>query len=69
MNWDRIAGKWKKLKGSARQRWGKLNGDPLAIVTGQREQTSGTTQERFGITKENAERELSRVVKANESNR
>ena len=24
MNWDRIEGKWKQLKGSVKQQWGKL---------------------------------------------
>jgi uncharacterized protein YjbJ (UPF0337 family) len=67
MNWDRIAGKWKKLKGNARQRWGKLSGDRLGVVTGQREHISGTTQETFGIMKEKAERQLRRVDNANDS--
>ena len=67
MNWDRIAGKWKKLKGSARQRWGELSGNRLRIVTGQREHISGATQETFGVLKEKAERQLRRVDRANDS--
>ena len=27
MNWDRIEGQWKQLKGKAQQRWGKLTDD------------------------------------------
>jgi len=67
MNWDRIAGKWKKLVGNARQRWGKLSGNRLRIVTGQREHIAGTTQETFGIIKEKAEQQFRQVDKANDS--
>ena len=32
MNWDTIAGNWKQLAGKARQQWGKLADDDLALV-------------------------------------
>ena len=32
MNWDQIEGKWKQLKGSAKERWGKLTDDDLDAI-------------------------------------
>lgn len=58
MNWDQIAGNWKKLSGSAREQWGKLTDDDMQIVKGNREQLIGMLQERYGYAKEKAEREI-----------
>jgi len=27
MNWDQVEGKWKQIKGSVKERWGKLTDD------------------------------------------
>ena len=37
MNWDQIAGKWKQLKGSAKQQWGKLTDDDIDYISGSRD--------------------------------
>lgn len=58
MNWDQIEGKWEQFKGNAREQWGKLTDDELAEARGNREQLSGLVQERYGKTKEEAEREI-----------
>ena len=58
MNWDQIEGKWEQVKGSAREQWGKLTDDELAEARGNREQLAGLIQERYGKTKEEAEREI-----------
>jgi uncharacterized protein YjbJ (UPF0337 family) len=58
MNWDQIQGKWKQLKGSARQKWGRLTDDDLEFIAGNRDQFAGRLQERYGIAKEEAERQL-----------
>ncbi|TCS67436.1 uncharacterized protein YjbJ (UPF0337 family) [Primorskyibacter sedentarius] len=58
MNWDQIEGKWEQFKGSAREQWGKLTDDELAEARGNREQLAGLIQERYGKTKEEAEREI-----------
>lgn len=56
MNWDQIEGKWKQFKGSARQQWGMLTDDDLAMIAGSREKFVGKLQERYGITKDEAQR-------------
>ena len=58
MNWDQVVGKWKQLKGSVRERWGKLTDDDLDTIAGEQDQFVGKNQERYGITREQAQREL-----------
>ncbi len=58
MNWDQIEGKWEQFKGSARERWGELTDDDLARAKGNREQLAGVIQERYGDSKEAAERQV-----------
>ena len=58
MNWDQIEGKWKQLKGSAKQQWGKLTDDDLNVIGGQKDKLVGTIQERYGIQKDQAQREV-----------
>jgi uncharacterized protein YjbJ (UPF0337 family) len=58
MNWDRIEGNWKQVKGSARERWGKLTDDELDVVAGKREQLLGKIQEKYGVARDEAERQV-----------
>ncbi len=58
MNWDQIEGKWKQMKGSVKQQWGKLTDDDLDVIAGNKDQLVGKIQERYGISKEKAELEL-----------
>jgi uncharacterized protein YjbJ (UPF0337 family) len=58
MNWDQVQGKWKQVKGEAKTRWGKLTDDDLDVVAGQRDQLVGRIQERYGIAKDQAQKEV-----------
>ncbi len=58
MNWDRIEGNWKQVKGRARQQWGKLTDDHLDVINGKREALAGKIQETYGIGKDEAERQV-----------
>ena len=58
MNWDRIEGNWKQLKGKARTRWGKLTDDDVDTLGGKKDQIVGKIQERYGIQKDEAERQV-----------
>lgn len=58
MDWNRIEGNWKQLKGKVKEQWGKLTDDDFDIVAGRREQLAGKLQERYGIAKEEAERQI-----------
>ena len=57
MNWDQFEGKWKQMKGSVKEQWGKLTDDDLDRISGQRDQLVGRIQERYGLAKEAAEKQ------------
>ena len=59
MNWDQISGNWEKMKGQLRQRWGDLTDDDLAKAEGKREELVGRIQQRYGIKREQADKEVS----------
>jgi uncharacterized protein YjbJ (UPF0337 family) len=58
MNWDIIAGDWKQFKGQVKEKWGKLSNDQLDMIAGRRDQLAGMVQETYGITKDQAERQI-----------
>jgi uncharacterized protein YjbJ (UPF0337 family) len=57
MNWDQIEGKWKQVKGSAKQQWAKLTDDDLTYISGKKDELIGRIQERYGISREEAQRQ------------
>ncbi|KUO60572.1 MAG: hypothetical protein APF80_02630 [Alphaproteobacteria bacterium BRH_c36] len=58
MNWDQIEGKWKQFKGSAKQQWGELTDDELDRAAGRRDKLEGIIQERYGVAKEEAKKQV-----------
>ena len=58
MNWDRIEGQWKQRRGKAVHHWGKLMNDELAAIAGKHEQLVGLLQEKYGIAKDEAKRQI-----------
>lgn len=58
MNWDVIQGKWKQIKGDAKIQWGKLTDDDLDRAEGNRDKLVGVIQERYGLAKDEAEKEV-----------
>lgn len=57
MNKDQLKGKWKQLKGQAKQRWGKLTDDDLDRIDGKHDELVGRIQERYGYSREQAQKE------------
>ena len=58
MNKDVFQGKWKQLRGSIKEKWGKLTDDEFDQMGGHRDQLIGKIQERYGIQKDEAERQV-----------
>ena len=58
MNWDRIEGNWKEMKGRIKQQWGELTDDDFTVMSGKREELAGRLQQRYGYAKDRAEREI-----------
>ena len=46
MDWNRVEGNWKQVKGSVKEKWGQLTDDDLDTINGRREQLEGKIQER-----------------------
>jgi uncharacterized protein YjbJ (UPF0337 family) len=58
MNWEQVKGNWNQVKGKVKQQWGKLTDDQLDVVSGNRDILVGRIQEAYGITSEEAERQV-----------
>ena len=58
MNWDQIEGNWKEFAGSAKAKWGELTDDEVQQAEGNREKMVGLIQQKYGVAKEEAERQV-----------
>jgi uncharacterized protein YjbJ (UPF0337 family) len=58
MNWDQVEGNWRQFEDKVRQTWGKFTDDELDVLHGTREQFVGKLQEKYGLKREEAEKEL-----------
>jgi uncharacterized protein YjbJ (UPF0337 family) len=63
MNWDQVEGKWKEMKGKFRSKFGKLTDDDIEVIAGKKDQLIGRLQQRYGYTKDEAEREADDALK------
>ena len=58
MDWNRVEGNWKQVKGKVKEQWGKLTDDDLDRIAGKRDQLEGKIQERYGIEKDRVRRDV-----------
>jgi uncharacterized protein YjbJ (UPF0337 family) len=58
MNTDILEGKWKQLRGEIRETWGELTDDELDQIAGKRDKLAGRLQEKYGWSKDEAERQI-----------
>jgi len=58
MNSDKIEGNWKQVKGKVKEQWGKLTDDDIDVIAGKRDQLLGRIQERHGIAKDEADKQV-----------
>ena len=56
MNWDQIEGAWRQHKGSFKRQWRKLTN--IDVITGERKRLALHIQERYGISQDEAEKQL-----------
>ena len=69
MNWDQVEGKWKQMKGDGKKQWGKLTDDDLEYMAGSRDQFVGRLQERYGVAKEEAQKQADEWLQAQDARR
>ena len=60
MNNDTIKGQFDQFIGAAKSEWGKLTDNDFMRVSGDLQKLKGAVQERYGITKEEAEKQVSK---------
>ena len=58
MNWDQVKGNWKQFRGKVKEQWGHLTDDELDVIDGRRDMLIGKVQEAYGISKEQAEKQV-----------
>ena len=58
MDWNRVEGNWKQVKGKVKEKWGNLTDDDLTAINGKRDQLEGKIQERYGIAKDQARKDV-----------
>jgi uncharacterized protein YjbJ (UPF0337 family) len=63
MDWNRVEGNWKQLKGQIREKWANLTDDDLEKIAGRREQLEGKIQERYGLGKDAARDDIDSWLK------
>lgn len=62
---DEIKGKWKQQVGAAKIAWGKLTEDELLKADGREEKLAGLVQERYAITRDEADRQVKSFFQKN----
>jgi uncharacterized protein YjbJ (UPF0337 family) len=58
VNEDKVKIQWKKLTGKLKTKWGKLTEKDLKFAEGNSEYLSGRIQERYGVAKDEANRQV-----------
>jgi uncharacterized protein YjbJ (UPF0337 family) len=63
MNEDQIKGNWKQVVGKVKTQWGKLTDDDLKASEGRKDVLAGKVQERYGDSKEEAQKKVNEFFK------
>ncbi len=66
-NIEEIKGVWKQQVGAAKIAWGKLTEDELLRLEGHEQKLAGLIQERYAITREEADLQVKRFFEKHNS--
>ena len=66
MNTDQIKSNWNQFVGKAKEKWGRLTNDDWKVIEGKHDQLVGRVQERYGIAREEAERQVAEFERTHE---
>jgi uncharacterized protein YjbJ (UPF0337 family) len=58
VDWNRVEGNWKQVKGKVKEKWGQLTDDDLNVIAGRRDQLEGKIQERYGLAKDQVRKDV-----------
>ena len=65
MNEDTVRGRWKQVKGKIKEQWGRLTEDDIDVIAGKRDQLLGRIQQRHGIAKDEAQKQVQEFERRN----
>jgi uncharacterized protein YjbJ (UPF0337 family) len=63
MNIHELKGKFNELKGNFKTKWGELTDDDWKQISGRKDKLLGILQQKYGRSKEQAEREVDEYMK------
>jgi len=58
-----VAGDWKQLRGTVREKWGQLTDDDVGQIAFRCDKLAGTLQERLGYERDRAGREADGIAR------
>jgi uncharacterized protein YjbJ (UPF0337 family) len=64
VNWSQVEGQWKQVKAQVKSKWAKLNDDDLQNLSAKKDELVGKLQERYGLLKDEAERQVDAFVES-----
>jgi uncharacterized protein YjbJ (UPF0337 family) len=64
MNWDQLEGQWAQTKSAIKAKWAKLTNDDLTALEAKKDALVGKIQERYGIMKDAAEKQVDEWIAA-----
>ena len=64
---DALKGQWKQQVGAAKIAWGKLTEDELLKLEGQEQKLTGLVQERYAITRDEADKQVKAFFEKNKA--
>ena len=62
MNWDTVKGNWKQMTGKVKEEWGDLIDNVTLEAEGDRDQLVGKIQAKYGIAKDEAEKQVDKFA-------
>lgn len=62
MSDEKLLGKWNRLVGSLKEKWGDLTDQDLEKVKGKKDKLVGLIQEKYGETKEAIEKKINELL-------
>lgn len=60
--WEKMQGQMKQLGGKLKEKWAKLTDDDLLLLEGKKEVFLGKLQERTGLVRDEAEKQLDAFI-------
>lgn len=58
MQWNEIESKWTQMRGAVREKWNKLTEEDLHAINGKRQFLLAKLQERYSLSREQAEKDV-----------